>query len=39
MQLLEDMNYTVRRDRGFLRDEEIDTTKSDNMDWAANYPA
>lgn len=39
MQLLSDMNYPVRRDRGFLVDEEIDTTSSDNFDWAANYPA
>lgn len=39
VQLLEDMNYPVRRDRGFLLDEEIDTTSSDNFDWAANYHA
>lgn len=39
MQLLEDMGYPLRRDRGFLRDEEIDRTRSDNFDWAANYPA
>ena len=39
MQLLQDMNYPVRRDRGFLLDEEIDTTRSDNFDWNANYPA
>lgn len=38
-QLLMDMNYPVRRDRGFSFDEEIDTTSSDNFDWAANYPA
>jgi hypothetical protein len=38
MQLLEDMGYPLRRDRGFLRDEEIDITRSDNFDWAANYP-
>lgn len=39
LQLLADMNYPVRRDRGFLLDEEVDPTSSDNMDWAANYPA
>lgn len=39
MQLLEDMGYPLRRDRGFLLDEEIDATSTDNMDWAANYPA
>jgi len=38
LQLLADMGYQLRRDRGFLPNEEIDTTKSDNMDWAANYP-
>lgn len=38
LQLLEDMGYSMRRDRGFLRDEQIDTTRSDNFDWAANYP-
>lgn len=39
IQLLQDMNYPVRRDRGFLLDEEIDTSSSDNFDWAANYHA
>lgn len=39
VQLLQDMNYPVRRDRGFLLDEEIDTTSSDGFDWNANYPA
>lgn len=39
MQLLSDMNYPVRRDRGFLPEEEIDTTSSDNYDWAAGYHA
>ncbi|HUS88515.1 MAG TPA: hypothetical protein VMW91_03950 [Desulfosporosinus sp.] len=38
LQLLEDMGYVIRRDRGFLPDEDIETTKSDNFDWAANYP-
>ena len=39
LQLLSDMNYPVRRDRGFMMDEEVDTTSSDNFDWNANYPA
>lgn len=37
MQLLADMGYTLRQDRGYLPDEEVDTTSSDNFDWAANY--
>lgn len=37
IQLIEDMGYQVRRDRGFDIDEDIDTSSSDNMDWAANY--
>ncbi len=39
LQLFADMGYPVRRDRGFLLDEDIDTTSSDNFDWAANYQA
>ena len=38
MQLLADMGYPMRRPRGYLRDEEIDTTSVDNFDWNANYP-
>jgi len=38
-QILADMNFPVRRDRGFLSDEEIDTTSSDNFDWSAQYPS
>jgi hypothetical protein len=37
MQLLADMGYPLRQDRGFMPDEEVDTASSDNMDWAANY--
>lgn len=37
MQLLADMGYPLRQDRGFLPDEEVDITSSDNFDWAANY--
>jgi hypothetical protein len=38
MQLLEDMNYPMRRDRGFDVDEEINTSSTDNYDWNGNYP-
>lgn len=37
MQLLADMGYPMRQDRGYLPDEDIDITSSDNFDWAANY--
>jgi len=37
MQLLSDMGYPLRQDRGVF-DEELDVTSSDNMDFAANYP-
>lgn len=37
MQLLADMGYALRRDRGFLDDEVIDVSSSDNFDWGANY--
>jgi hypothetical protein len=36
-QLLWDMGYPLREDRGFLPDEDIEVWDSDNMDWAANY--
>lgn len=39
VQLITDMGYAVRRDRGFTLDEKVDTTSSDNFDWNANYPA
>lgn len=39
IQLLSDMNYPVRRDRGIPLGDETDTTSSDNFDWAANYHA
>jgi len=39
VQLLSDMNYPMRRDRGVPLDEETDTSSSDNFDWAANYRA
>jgi hypothetical protein len=37
MQLLSDMGYPLRQDRGFLLDEDVDTRSSDNFDWNANY--
>lgn len=37
IQLLDDMGYAMRRDRGFMPEEEIHVQDSDNMDWAANY--
>jgi hypothetical protein len=39
MQLLADMGYPLRQDRGFDADEDVDSTSSDNFDWAANYNA
>lgn len=36
MQLLSDMGYPLRQDRGML-DEDVDKSSSDNFDWAANY--
>jgi hypothetical protein len=38
LQLLADMGYPVRRDRGYDIDEDMDITSSDNFDWMANYP-
>jgi hypothetical protein len=37
MQLLMDMGYAVRQDRGFMPDQDLHVEDSDNMDWAANY--
>jgi hypothetical protein len=39
LQLLDDMGYTVRRDRGIAPDQDIDISSSDNPEWAANYHA
>ena len=38
LQLIDDMGFQVRRDRGYKRDEEIDVTKG-KFDWASNFPA
>lgn len=37
MQLLSDMGYPLRQDRGFMPDEDLDISSSDNMDWSAQY--
>lgn len=37
-QLLADMGYPIYQDRGLLN-QQVDKTKSDNFDWAANYNA
>lgn len=37
MQLLSDMGYALRQDRGYMPDEDVDVASSDNFDWAANY--
>ena len=37
-QLLYDMGYPIRRDRGRLN-EQLDQTKSDNFDYSAQYNA
>lgn len=36
-QLLADMGYAMREDRGFFPDDDLEVSDSDNMDWAANY--
>lgn len=39
MQLLSDMGFPLRQDRGYLVDEDVDETSSNNFDWNANYKA
>jgi hypothetical protein len=36
-QLLWDMGYAMREDRGFFPDDDLEVSDSDNMDWSANY--
>jgi hypothetical protein len=36
-QLLWDMGYPIRQDRGFMPNDDLEVWDSDNMDWAANY--
>lgn len=38
-QLLWDMGYPLRQDRGFMPEDNLEVWDSDNMDWAANYRA
>ena len=38
-QLLWDMGYPLREDRGFFPDDDLEVYDTDNMDWAANYKA
>ena len=38
-QLLEDMGYPLRQDRGYFVDEVVDQTDTNNFDWNANYQA
>jgi hypothetical protein len=38
-QLLWDMGYPMREDRGFFPDDDLEVYDTDNMDWAANYRA
>jgi hypothetical protein len=37
IQLLDDMGYSMRRDRGYMPDDDVDAASSDNFDWQANY--
>ena len=38
-QLLFDMGFQLRQDRGHMPDDDIEVSDSDNFDWAANYKA
>ncbi len=38
-QLLWDMGYPLRQDRGFMPEDNLEVWDTDNMDWAANYRA
>lgn len=37
LQLLSDMGYSLRQDRGYMPGDDVDTASSSNFDWAANY--
>ena len=39
MQLLEDMGYAFRQDRGHMRNDQVDTSSENNYDWSAQYNA
>lgn len=36
-QLFADMGYPCRRDRGYMPDEDVDPTSSDNFDWSGSF--
>jgi hypothetical protein len=37
MQLLSDMGYPLRQDRGFMPEDALEVSDSNGMDWASNY--
>lgn len=37
MQLLSDMGYPLRQDRGFMPEDALEVSDSNGMDWAINY--
>ena len=37
MQLLADMGYPLRQDRGYMPEDDVDISSSDNFDFMANY--
>lgn len=37
MQLLADMGYALRQDRGFMPEDALEVSDSDGMDWNSNY--
>lgn len=37
MQLLADMGYAVRQDRGFMPNEQLEVSDTNGMDWTAQY--
>jgi len=39
MQLLADMGYPLRQDRGYMPDEDFDISVDDQFDWSAQYKA
>ena len=39
MQLLSDMGYPLRQDRGYMPDEDFDISVDDQFDWSASYKA
>jgi hypothetical protein len=39
MQLLSDMGYPMRQDRGFMPEDALEVSDSNGMDWASSYKA